>query len=201
MLAIKNVKRKKQLTMKKTSIIKGIYVLPIIVLLGCLFHVISLTDKLQEQIEQRDKTIQDLAFSDSLVHKYFLIKKDSIKKEDSIITTTTYILKEEYQPKEITKYTDIHHYHSVQYEKTEYALRGNDTLSLSSSIQETKQASQMALGLIKRSYDIDYHVEDEGENQIKVSISAEKADSAFMLLPYYRKKLKFDNIKNVWIIK
>ena len=55
--------------------------------------------------------------------------------------------------------------------------------------------------LIKRSYDIDYHVEDEGENQIKVSISAEKADSAFMLLPYYRKKLKFDNIKNVWIIK
>ena len=193
--------------MKKTSIIKGIYALPIIVLLGCLFHVISLTDKLQEQIEQRDKTIQDLAFSDSLVHKYFLIKKDSIKKED----------------------------HSVQYEKTEYALRGNDTLSLSSSIQETKQlvakynalvkdynalgnkynllvkengaldksyqASQMALGLIKRSYDIDYHVEDEGENQIKVSISAEKADSAFMLLPYYRKKLKFDNIKNVWIIK
>lgn len=235
MLAIKNVKRKKQLTMKKTSIIKGIYALPIIVLLSCLFHVISLTDKLQEQIEQRDKTIQDLAFSDSLVHKYFLIKKDSIKKEDSIITTTTYILKEEYQPKEITKYTDIHHYHSVQYEKTEYALRGNDTLSLSSSIQETKQlvakynalvkdynalgnkynllvkengaldksyqASQMALGLIKRSYDIDYHVEDEGENQIKVSISAEKADSAFMLLPYYRKKLKFDNIKNVWIIK
>ena len=82
MLAIKNVKRKKQLTMKKTSIIKGIYALPIIVLLGCLFHVISLTDKLQEQIEQRDKTIQDLAFSDSLVHKYFLIKKDSIKKED-----------------------------------------------------------------------------------------------------------------------
>ena len=79
MLAIKNVKRKKQLTMKKTSIIKGIYALPIIVLLGCLFHVISLTDKLQEQIEQRDKTIQDLAFSDSLVHKYFLIKKDSIK--------------------------------------------------------------------------------------------------------------------------
>lgn len=183
----------------------------------------------------RDLRHKDLAFSDSLVHKYFLIKKDSIKKEDSIITTTTYILKEEYQPKEITKYTDIHHYHSVQYEKTEYALRGNDTLSLSSSIQETKQlvakynalvkdynalgnkynllvkengaldksyqASQMALGLIKRSYDIDYHVEDEGENQIKVSISAEKADSAFMLLPYYRKKLKFDNIKNVWIIK
>lgn len=114
-------------------------------------------------------------------------------------------------------------------------MRGNDTLSLNSSIQETKQlvakyntlvkdynalgnkynllvkengaldksyqASQMALGLIKRSYDIDYHVEDEGENQIKVSISAEKADSAFMLLSYYRKKLKFDNIKNVWIIK
>ena len=42
---------------------------------------------------------------------------------------------------------------------------------------------------------------NQGENQIKVSISAEKADSAFMLLPYYRKKLKFDNIKNVWIIK
>ena len=148
MLAIKNVKRKKQLTMKKTSIIKGIYVLPIIVLLGCLFHVISLTDKLQEQIEQRDKTIQDLAFSDSLVHKYFLIKKDSIKKEDSIITTTTYILKEEYQPKEITKYTDIHHYHSVQYEKTEYALRGNDTLSLS-SIQETKQLVAKYNALVK----------------------------------------------------
>lgn len=235
MLTNKNVKRKKQLTMKKNSIIKGLYTLPIIILLGCLFHVVSLTYKLQEQIEQRDKTIQDLAFSDSLVRKYFLIKKDSVKNEDSIITTTTYILKEEYQPKEITKYTDIHHYHSVQYEKTEYALRGNDTVSLSSSIQETKQlatkynalvkdynalgnkynllvkenvelgksyqSSQMALGLIKKSYDIDYHVEDEGVNQIKVSISAEKADSAFMLLPYYRKKLRFDRIKNVWIIK
>lgn len=235
MLTNKNVKRKKQLTMKKNSIIKGLYTLPIIILLGCLFHVVSLTYTLQEQIEQRDKTIQDLAFSDSLVRKYFLIKKDSVKNEDSIITTTTYILKEEYQPKEITKYTDIHHYHSVQYEKTEYALRGNDTVSLSSSIQETKQlatkynalvkdynalgnkynllvkenvelrksyqSSQMALGLIKKSYDIDYHVEDEGVNQIKVSISAEKADSAFMLLPYYRKKLRFDRIKNVWIIK
>ena len=34
--------------MKKTSIIKGIYALPIIVLLGCLFHVISLTDKIKQ---------------------------------------------------------------------------------------------------------------------------------------------------------
>ena len=67
MLTNKNVKRKKQLTMKKNSIIKGLYTLPIIILLGCLFHVVSLTYKLQEQIEQRDKTIQDLAFSDSLL--------------------------------------------------------------------------------------------------------------------------------------
>lgn len=235
MFTNKNVERKKQLTMKKTSIIKGLYALPIVLLLGCLLHVISLTYKLQEQIEQRDKTIQDLAFSDSLVCEYFLIKKDSVKKGDSIITTTTYRLKDEYQPKEIKKYTDIHHYHLVEYEKTEYALRGNDTVSLSCSIQETKQlatkynalvkdynalgnkynllvnenvalgksyqASQMALGLIKKSYDIDYYVEDKGENQIKVSISAEKADSAFMLLPYYRKKIRFDHIKKVWIIK
>lgn len=224
--------------MKKTRVIKMIYAFPTILLLGGMLYVISLASELQEQISQRDKTIQDLAFSDSLVREYFFITRDSIKDKDSTITTTTYRLKEKYQTKEtkeITKYVDIHHYHPELIEKHEYILRGKDTLSLNTIIQENNELVKkynalvkeyntlgnkyntltknnnklfeshkicnMALDLIKKHYDIGYTVKKEGNSQIKISLSAEKADSAFLLLPYYRKKLKYDNDKNHWIIK
>ena len=58
----------------------------------------------------------------------------------------------------------------------------------------------MALGLIKRSFDIDYTSRLEGNNY-HVQLESSKADSAFMLFPYFKHKLKYDETKNSWIIK
>jgi len=51
--------------------------------------------------------------------------------------------------------------------------------------------------LLHSHYFIDYTITTEGKNR-KISIEAEKLDSALILLPYYRDRIKRE--KNKWII-
>jgi hypothetical protein len=62
------------------------------------------------------------------------------------------------------------------------------------------QAKDMLLGLIKKNYDIDTKIEYEND-KIKVKIiNTERLDSALLLLPYYKHKIK-NNRKGETIIK
>lgn len=53
--------------------------------------------------------------------------------------------------------------------------------------------------LTQSKYSIDYNIRKNG-NYKEISIKADKIDSALILLPYFRDRLKLDNEKKVWII-
>lgn len=57
----------------------------------------------------------------------------------------------------------------------------------------------MALSLIKKNFDIDFKG-SMNNGKIQVKITCEKADSAFIILPYYRNKLRYNQSK-IWEIK
>lgn len=195
--------------------------LPWAVLIGLFAFMVYYNYTLQNQIYERDAIIRNLAFSDSLVNKYFDVKMDSIH------SFKTYSLKDEYGPKEI-------HHHTTETIRETYTEYVEDTLALNykqnqliaivekyntlvgdykTLIQETKEISdkmvslsdsmqmqKMALSLIKRNFDIDFKG-SISNGKIQVEINCEKADSAFKILPYYRDKLKYNPSKKMWEIK
>ena len=52
---------------------------------------------------------------------------------------------------------------------------------------------------IKKNFDISYGV-NKDKDKIRVYLLSDKADSAFMLLPYFRDKIQYDPNKKRWII-
>ena len=190
---------------------------PIIILLAFTFgslyvNYISMSyiEELESQILQRDSLIRELSISNELVKEYFDISYDSISQ------MKTYSLKDSKRPvieKTITQvYVDTVKERTIE---TITIRNGNDSVVdkynalvnsynmlvgrfnvKSDSLIETG----MALGLIKKKFDISYSSSREG-NSISVHVDATKADSAFMLLPYYRDKLKFDEEKKCWMIE
>lgn len=190
---------------------------PIIVILAFMFgslyvNYISMSyiDELESQVAQRDSLIRELSISNDLVKEFFDISYDSLSQ------VKTYSLKDSKRPvieKTITQvYVDTVKERTIE---TITIRTGNDSVvdkyntlvnsynmlvgrfnNKSDSLIETG----MALGLIKKKFDISYSSSREG-NSISVRVDATKADSAFMLLPYYRDKLKYDEEKKCWMIE
>lgn len=190
---------------------------PIIAILAFMFgslyaNYISMSyiEELESQIVQRDSLIRELSISNDLVKEYFDISYDSLSQ------MKTYSLKDSKRPvieKTITQvYVDTVKERTIE---TITIRTGNDSVVdkynalvnsynmlvgrfnvKSDSLIETG----MALGLIKKKFDISYSSSREG-NSISVHVDATKADSAFMLLPYYRDKLKYDEDKKCWMIE
>lgn len=204
-----------------TKINKLLLNIPWLILISLFVFMIYYNYSLQQQIYERDKIIQHLAFSDSLVNKYFDIKVDTLEH------STMYTLKDEYSPKE------IHHHETTTIEKTftyviedttkimsqqnqiediaerynnlvcEYNELGRKYNNFNSEFVEVNDSLNMyklAMSLINRNFDINFKGSKDS-NQIRVTITCEKADSAFRLLPYFRNKLKFNETKNLWEIK
>lgn len=195
--------------------------IPLVILIGLFAFMVYYNYTLQNQVYERDIIIKELAFSDSLVNKYFNVQLDTVH------SFKTYTLKEEYGPKEI-------HHHTTETIRETYTEYVEDTLAINSKqhqlieviekyntligeyntlLNKTKEISgqmmllsdsvqmqRMALSLIKRNFDIDFKG-IMANGKIHVEIYCEKADSAFMILPYYREKLKFNSSKNMWEIK
>ncbi len=187
-----------------------------LVLIGLLGYMIYYNDSLQRQIYERDIIIQKLAFSDTLVHKYFNIETDSLNQYK------TYILKDEYSSKEIhhyttktiTKYLEDTSMIQAQYQQLISLREKYNHLvdSYNSLVEESKRLhfkyqnladsikmKNMALSLIKKNYEISHDGKIDS-NHIQVRINSKKADSAFMLLPFYRNKLKYNSKKDIWEI-
>ena len=191
--------------------------LAFIVLLSFLFGSVyinvinySYIEELESQVVQRDSLIRELSISNELVKEYFDISVDSLNQ------TKTYSLKDSKRPvieKTVTKiFVDTLREKTIetitirtgndsvveQYNNlvNKYNILVNRLNAKSDSLIETG----MALGLIRRAFDITYSSSREGNN-IGVHLDASRADSAFMLLPYYRDKLKYDNDKKCWIVE
>lgn len=185
--------------------------------------------ELEIQIEQRDSIISRLTFSNDLVKEYFDIVEDTVtqrtlytlkdeKKTKIIQTKTEYVEKPVMVETQFTRgdkvisteelLSIVNNGDSVYIDKIislskQYNSLINDynaILKEKSSLKDTVIFQGMALGLIKRNYDIDYTSRLDGNNY-HVQLEASKADSAFMLFPYFKHKLKYDEKKKSWIIK
>jgi len=109
-----------------------------------------------------------------LVHKY----NDKQKNTDTLITNYNTL---------IAQYNTIVHKYNKQVHKTD-------------SITSIMENQKIALDLIEKSFDIKY-VTEHFNNKTKISLLSEKADSAFLLLPYFRDRLQYDSLKKCWEIK
>jgi len=211
--------------MKKKVINKVMEFLPIIlivVLLATLVYCIYYIGKLEDQIWERDKTIQDLSFRSDLVEEYFDIKHDSVEH------TTSYSLK-----------SSKANYTILQHDSTELVFhQGDKVLSAQELVNEynalskdynklvrdynklvndynklTKefndefnknmrqiQELESVLGLIEKRYNIQYNIERDSTFSDIVLSNTGKIDSALVLLPYYKDKLKKVS-DSVWTIE
>ena len=164
--------------------------------------------ELEKQIIERDNLINQLTFSENLVKEYFDIRLDSIK------GTTSYMLKESKKDvRTINTEKTIHITETIVESDTllynDYKnliekynnLVGNFN-SISTNYYNTKdslETNKVLLQLIQKNYPIEVFVENEQQRQ-RVSIKSAQLDSALLLLPYYRDKLKYDPKEKSWII-
>lgn len=207
----------------KNSIIKKLLlfvpILFVIVLLAAFLYSIYYIDRLEEQIYERDKTIQELTFMSDLVEEFFDIEYDSITHTTSYTLKSSkksYIIPQQDSTQQMFTQGDkllsanevVDEYNRLlgQYNELadeynalvkdynelnnkykrlvkEYNVAYNDKMR---QIQELKAV----LGRIEKSYDIQYVITRDSTQSAIVLTNTERIDSALMLLPYFRDKLK-----------
>lgn len=184
--------------------------------------------KLEYQVYQRDSIISELAFSNSLVEEYFDVIDDSVnnrkmyvlkdnKKTKVEITRyleptfsynteslTTDELVKEINKKDSTYQqllTSLSSQNKRMYDEyNSLAEKYNKKIHEMNELRDTVVSQKIALNLIKKNYDIGYSWNVKGD-LVEVRLESSKADSAYILLSNYREKLKYDEKKDVWIIK
>ena len=215
----------------KTNFLKIIKLLPrlafyIIIISSFVINYFSINyiGELENQVAHRDSIISRLTFSNDLVKEYFDIEEDTLNQQ------RIYTLKDENRTKKVDIKTVKYVEHSFVYGTDTLTIdellltfnkadsihkmqldtlysKYNSLISEYNNIQREKNnlkdsiiSQRMALDLIKRNYSIthSWHIKD---NSIHVKIESSKADSAFMLYPYFKDRLQFDNKKKSWIIK
>ena len=194
--------------MKNNHVKKLIGLVLFIIFVGLaasLVYSIFYIGKLEEQIWERDKTIQELSFRSDLVEEYFDIKHDSLEH------TTSYSLKgskanftimqqdstellfrqgdKVLTIQELVKEYNvlIKNYKLLIKDYEDMANEFNDEFN--KNMQQIKELKS-ALGLIEKQYNIQYVVKKDSTFSVIELSNTEKIDSALMLLPYYKDKLK-----------
>lgn len=190
-------------------------ILLIIGLAAALIYCVFYIEKLENQIYERDKIIQELSFRSDLVEEYFDIKHDSVEH------TTSYSLK-----------SSKANYTILQQDSTELVFhQGDKVLSAQDLVKDynllskdynklvrdyNKLAKQYdddfkdnsfrirelesALRMIEKRYNIQYNVKRDSTFSVIELSNTGKIDSALMLLPYYQDKLKKVS-DSVWTIE
>lgn len=202
--------------MKNNVIKKILDFLPVVLFLGLLAalgYSLYYTDKLEQQIWERDKTIQELSFRSELVEEYF---DYGAMQDDS--TKMYYTLKESKIPKRVVKGTEYEYIDRLIerekiVDKTPKIITGDTTINVEelvnryNSIADTNyrirrenQQLRAALSLIEKTYSITYDVSLDSNMIITTLKNTEKIDSSLMLLPYYRDRLE-KNEDGTWMIK
>lgn len=204
--------------MKNNILKKGIRYVPIILLVVlsvALIYCILYIGKLEEQIWERDKTIQELSFRSDLVEEYFDITHDSIEHITSYSlkdSKANYVIMQQDSTELIFRMGDsllsvqefvkefnalLRHYDElvVKYKKLvkDYNNEFNENMH---QIKELKSA----LDLIEKRYNIQYVVKRDSTFSVIYLSNTEKVDSALMILPYYKDKLK-KGADNIWTIE
>lgn len=189
--------------------------IPLIIFLGiiaALFHSIYYSSKLEEQIWERDRTIQELSFRSKLVEDYFDIKHNP---DDSI---TSYILKDSIRSKFSETYKNrndvlqgnyeslsneynslIHDHNEIIDEYNSMVAETNSLIKENMRIKEEKRNLENVLGMIESKYKITYNISVDSKNIIINLKNTDMVDSAMVLLPFYRDKIE-RKTNGLWIV-
>lgn len=178
--------------------------MPLLVLsaiITALIYSIYYSSKLEEQIWERDRTIQKLSFRSKLVEDYFDIKYNPAD------STTSYILKDSIKnrfstvKKEDVTYLDsiIKEFNSLVKEHNEIVDDHNSLVGKLNSLTNDKRNLEDVLGMIEKKYKITYDISEESKT-IRISLkNTDMVDSAMVLLPFYRNKIE-RKPNGLWIV-
>lgn len=202
--------------MKNKIFRKVIEFVPILLVIGlavalvyCIFYI----GKLEDQIYERDKTIQELSFRSDLVEEYFDIRHDSIEH------TVSYTLKNA-KRNNVVVYNDstelkickgdefltidelVKDYNSLAKEYSKLVKECNKAYEeIYNNIVQIEEM-QAALELVESRYNIQYLAKRDSTNIMVTLTNTERLDSAIVLLPYY--KYKVDKIEKhpngYWVV-
>lgn len=164
--------------------------------------------EVESEIEYRDSLIKRMTLSDELVKRYFDISYDSIKdetfyslKKEKLATITSMKYFVEDRPAEIIEKTVIKE-QSIDSLVSSLDILLHDYNLLvrwANNKADSLEQSKIALELIKKNFDISYKIERKGEYS-RLFLISDKADSAFLLLPYFRDKIQYDRDNKCWLI-
>lgn len=178
--------------------------MPLLVLsaiITALIYSIYYSSKLEEQIWERDRTIQELSFRSKLVEDYFDIKYNPAD------STTSYILKDSIKNRFLTvKKEDvtnldsiIKEFDSLVKEHNEIVDEHNSLVGKLNSLTNDKRNLEDVLGMIEKKYKITYDISEESKT-IRISLkNTDMVDSAMVLLPFYRNKIE-RKPNGLWIV-
>lgn len=178
--------------------------MPLLVLsaiITALIYSIYYSSKLEEQIWERDRTIQELSFRSKLVEDYFDIKYNPAD------STTSYILKDSIKNRFLTvKKEDvtnldsiIKEFNSLVKEHNEIVDDHNSLVGKLNSLTNDKRNLEDVLGMIEKKYKITYDISEESKT-IRISLkNTDMVDSAMVLLPFYRNKIE-RKPNGLWIV-
>lgn len=194
--------------MKNSVIKKIIAFIPILFLCGTVaafIYSIYYTVKLEEQISERDKTIQELSFRSKLVEDYFDIKynpKDSTTLyilKDSVMNSYA-IVKKEYvnvQPEDLDcLYKE---YNEIVEEYNSLVSKVNSLIKENIQYKEEKHHLEVVLGMIEKKYKITYKISTNMDSIMINLKNTDMVDSGLVLLPFYRDKIE-RKPQGKWII-
>lgn len=178
--------------------------IPLMIILGiiaALFYSIYYSSKLEEQIWERDRTIQELSFRSKLVEDYFDIKYNPAD------CTTSYILKDSIKNRFITIQKEdienmdslIKDFNSLVKEHFKIVDEHNSLVDKINSLTNDKRNLEDVLGMIEKKYKITYDISIDSKTVIISLKNTDIVDSAMILLPFYRDKIE-RKPNGLWIV-
>lgn len=185
----------------KNSITKRIIgLMPIVFILGILaafLYNIYYTSKLEEQIRERDKTIQELSFRSKLVEDFFDIKYNPAD------STTSYVFKDTMMNIITLGNTTFESlkkkYNSLIDDFNSLVVEYNSLVKDNMQERNEKKRLEKVLQMIENKYNISYEISVEPNAATMHLRNTDMVDSGLVLLPYYRDKIE-RKPNGLWII-
>lgn len=202
--------------MKNKVLKKVMDIVTIIFIVGlsiALVYSVFYIEKLEEQIRERDQTIQELSFRSDLVEEYFDIRYDSIehtvsyslknaKRNNVVVYNDSTELKIYKGDESLTIDELVKDYNSLVKEYSKLVKECNKAYEEIYNNKVQIEEMQAALELVESRYNIQYIAKRDSTNIMVTLTNTERLDSAIVLLPYY--KYKVDKIEKhpsgYWVV-
>ena len=190
---------------KNERISKALYWIAIVLLMGLFCLNLYYIHFLEKQVDERDNLIREMSFRSDLVDEFFDIKYDSIGHTTSYTLKSSkanYVIMQQdstemvfykgnrmLSAKELVdEYNDLlKHYNELA--KDYNRLVKDCNREYNENMRQIQELNTV-LEKIEKTYEIKYAIRRDSTASTIVLTNTEKIDSALILLPFYRDKLK-----------